>query len=157
MRMLASLIAGFASGETAAIIKRARLAAIFYSLAALAGLCAIGFFVGAGYIWSARHYGDVEAALGFGIGFLVLAGLLVLALWLSVGARKRRRAMRRKADMTAIGVSTALALLPTLLRDKGGRGLLLAPAIALAAYAIYRENAGPKDGKPDDGDKGNGR
>ncbi|MGP2494152.1 hypothetical protein ACTDI4_21350 [Mesorhizobium sp. PUT5] len=157
MGMLASLLAGLASGETAAALKRARLAAILYSLAALAALCGVGFLVGAAYIYAARRHGFVETALGFGIGFLVLAGLLVLAFRLGAGTRKRRREKRLKADMTAIGVSTALALLPVLARGKGGLGLLLGPAAALAAYAIYRENARPGGRRDDDQDRGGGR
>jgi len=155
MGALTSLIAGLASGETAAALKRARLAAIFYSLAALASLCGIGFLVGAAYIWFARRYGSIEASLGFGIGFLVIAGLLLVVFQISAGTRKRRRERRLKADMTAIGVSTALALLPTLLRGKGGLGLLASPIVALAAYAIYRENAKPH-GRPGDRDAGGG-
>ena len=151
MGMLASLLAGLASGETAAALKRARLAAILYSLAALAALCGVGFLVGAAYIYAARRHGFVETAVGFGIGFLVLAFRL------GAGARKRRREKRLKADMTAIGVSTALALLPVLARGKGGLGLLLGPAAALAAYAIYRENARPGGRRDDDQDRGGGR
>ncbi len=151
MGMLASLLAGLASGETAAALKRARLAAILYSLAALSGLCGVGFLVGAAYIWTARRHGFVEAAFGFGIGFLVLAGLLVLAFRLGAGTRRRRREKRLKADMTAIGISTALALLPALARGRGGLGVLLSPVVALAAYAIYQENARPRtDGRDDD-------
>lgn len=150
MGALTSLIAGMASGETAAIVRRARWAAIAYAIAGIAALCGIGFLVGAGYIWAARHYGSLPAALGFGIGFLVLAGLIVLIFRLSAGLRARKRAKQRRTDMTAIGVTAALAVLPSLLRGKSGLGLLLAPAVALAAYAIYKENGGPdKNGRPD--------
>ena len=138
--MLASLLGGLASGETVAMIRRARLAAIVYGLAAIAAACGIGFLIAAAYIWTAAAYGSITAALAFGIGFLVLAGLIVLIFRLSAGSRARQRARRRKSDMTAIGVTTALAVLPTLLR---GKGAILGPAAALAAYAIYRENAKP--------------
>ena len=141
--MFASLISGLASGETLAAMRRARTAAIIYVLATIAALCGLGFLIGAAYIWAAFRYGSFAAALGFGIGFLVLAGLILLIYQISAGSRARRRAERRKSDMTAIGITAALAVLPTLLKGKGGLGVILGPAAALVAYAIYRENVKP--------------
>jgi hypothetical protein len=152
MGLLASLLSGFASGETVAAIRRARTAAIVYALAALAAFCGLGFLVGAAYIWAAARYGSFAAALGFGVGFLVIAGLVLLVHRLMSGARARRAARRRSADMKALGITAALAVLPTLLKGKGGLGVILGPAVALAAYAIYRENV-----KPDDPDAGEGK
>jgi predicted membrane channel-forming protein YqfA (hemolysin III family) len=160
MGLLASLLSGFASGETLAAVRRARTAAIVYALAALAALCGLGFLVGAAYIWTAARYGSLAAALGFGVGFLVVAGLVLLIHRLMSGARARREAKRRKTDMKAIGVTAALALLPTLLKGtgglkgKGGLGIILGPAVALAAYAIYRENSKPGADHPDDAGEG---
>jgi hypothetical protein len=152
MGLLASLLSGFASGETVAAIRRARTAAIVYTLAALAAFCGLGFLVGAAYIWAAARYGSFAAALGFGVGFLVIAGLVLLVHRLMSGARARRAARRRNADMKALGITAAIAVLPTLLKGKGGLGVILGPAVALAAYAIYRENV-----KPDDPDAGEGK
>ena len=150
MGMLASLLSGFASGETVAALRRARTAAIVYTLAGIAGLCGLGFLIGAAYIWVALRYGSLATALSFGAGFLVLAGLILLIYQIFSGSRARRRARRRNADMKAIGITAALAVLPTLLKGKGGLGVILGPAVALAAYAIYRENV--KSDDPDDGD-----
>lgn len=149
--MLASLISGLASGETVAAMRRARTAAIVYGLALSAALCGLGFLVGAAYIWAAMRYGSLAAALGFGAGFLVLAGLILLIYQISAGSRARRRAQRRNADLKAIGIAAALAVLPTLLKGKGGLGVILGPAVALAAYAIYRENVKPDD--PDESER----
>jgi hypothetical protein len=149
--MFASLITGFASGETLAAMHRARTAAIIYVLATIAALCGLGFLIGAAYIWTALRYGPFAAALGFGIGFLVLAGLILLIYQISARSRARRRAERRKSDMTAIGITAALAVLPTLLKGKAGLGVILGPAAALAAYAIYRENVKPGSDDPDVG------
>lgn len=150
MGMLASLIAGLASGETAAAIRRARTAAIVYGLAISVALCGLGFLVGAAYIWTASRYGSLAAALGFGVGFLLLAGLILLIFQISAGSRARRRAQQRNADMKAIGITAALAVLPALLKGKGGLGVILGPAVALAAYAIYRENVKPDDPEEDE-------
>ena len=149
--MLASLISGFASGETLAAIRRARTAAIVYAVAAVMALCGLGFLVGAAYIWTAGRYGSMAAALGFGAGFLVIAALMLLIYQISAGSRARRRAKRRDADLKAIGITAALAVLPTLLKGKGGLGVILGPAVALAAYAIYRENVKPGTDDRDDG------
>ncbi|MFA6154552.1 hypothetical protein [Mesorhizobium sp.] len=148
MGMLASLITGLASGETVAAMRRARTAAMVYLLAGIAALCGVGFLIGAAYIWMANRYGSQVAALSFGAGFLVIAGLILLIYQIAKGSRVRRRAERRKADMTAIGVTAALAVLPTLLKGKSGLGIILGPAAALVAYAIYRENTKPGDRDP---------
>ncbi|MEI9408699.1 hypothetical protein [Mesorhizobium salmacidum] len=152
MGLLASLLSGFASGETMAVVRRARTAAIVYALAALAAFCGLGFLVGAAYIWTSARYGSLAAAVGFGVGFLVIAGLIVLIHRLVSGAQVRREARRRKADMKAIGITAALAVLPTLLKGKGGLGIILGPAVALAAYAIYRENVKSDADRPDAGE-----
>jgi hypothetical protein len=141
--MLASLIASFATGETTLALRRTRRAAAAYLAAAIAGLCGTGFLVGAAFIWAAEKYGHLEAALGFGLGFLVLAGLILLLHKLMAGSRAREDQRRRRADMAALGTTAAMAVLPTLLRSKGGIGALLGPVVALAAYAIYRENHKP--------------
>ncbi|MER8837863.1 hypothetical protein NKH86_03750 [Mesorhizobium sp. M0913] len=156
MGMLASLISGLASGETIAAVQRARVAAIVYSVAAVVALCGLGFLVGAAYIWTAARYGPMAASLSFGIGFLAIAGLILLVYRMSAGSRARRRAKQRNADMKAIGITAALAVLPALLKGKDGPGkarlsAILGPAIALAAYAIYRENVKRGSDDPDTG------
>lgn len=147
--MLAPLISALASGEAIAAMRRARTAAIVYGLAAVAALCGLGFLLGAAYIWAADRYGSMAACLGFAAGFLVLAGLILLIHQLAAGTRARRRARRRNADLKALGITAALAVLPALLKGKGGKGVILGPMIALAAYAIYRENVKPDPGDPD--------
>ena len=106
--MLASLIAAFASGEAMKIVHRAKVTAIAYLLAAIATLCGLGFLVGAGYIAASRRYGDMEAAIGFGVGFMLIA-LLILAVR-SIAARSRaRRARRRGVDLAAIAGVAAVS------------------------------------------------
>ena len=150
--MLASLLASLASGETVVAIRRARRAAIVYVLAGMAGLCGVGFLIGALYIWLSEKYGPLETAIGFGVGFIVIAGLILLIHRLTAGSRARRVAERRKSDLTAVGIAAAIAALPGLTRSRAGLGALLAPALAVVAYAIYRENRKPgpgPDGRPD--------
>lgn len=152
--MLASLIASFASGETVVALRRARQAAIAYVIAATAALCGIGFLIGAGYIWTARRYGSLEASLVFGIGFLLLAGIVLVIHRLAMDRRRRREIRRRNKDMTNIAIASAIAAVPTLLRSKAGLGTVVAPALAVAAYAIYRENSGKPRRPPQGGGEG---
>ena len=150
--MLASLLAGLASGETLQAIRRMRRAAIAYLFAGVVGLCGVGFLIGALYIFLSERYGSFETALGFGVGLIVLALLILLIQRLTAGSRARRVAEKRKSDLTAMGIAAAIAALPTLARSRVGLGALLAPALAVAVYAIYRENKpGPGPGPyPDD-------
>lgn len=147
MGTLASLVAGLATGETVAAVKRARTAVVVYFVAGALACLGLGFLLAAAFIWAEQRYGPIEAALGFGIGFLVVGGLVLLVYRLGAGARARRQAKRRQADLTALGVTAAAALLPALARSRPGPGLILGPLAAIAAYAIYRENTRPpKDG-----------
>lgn len=150
--MLASLIASLASGETLQAIRRARRAAVAYLLAGAAGLCGVGFLVGALYIWLAERYGSLATAIGFGVGFIVLALLILLVHRLTARSRARRVIEKRKSDLTAMGIAAAIAALPTLARSRAGVGALLAPALAVVAYAIYRENTKPRPRRDDPSD-----
>ncbi len=139
--MLASLIAGLATGETLAALRRARRAAIAYCAAGLAGLFGIIFLLVAGTIWAARRYGAIEATLGIGIIFLLLALIIVVLHKLTSRVRAKAARRQRNRDFTKAAVAAGLAVAPALLRGKAGAALLIAPAIAAVAYAIYRENA----------------
>lgn len=148
--MLASLIAAFASGETMRSLRQARKAAMAYALAGVAVLCGLGFLIAAAYIWAARRYGAIEAALGFGAGFLLLACIVLLVHKLAASSRKRAAARLRTSELTTITTAATLAALPVLLRSKGGVGALLVPVAAILAYAVYRENRPSGSDEPED-------
>lgn len=147
--MLASLIANLASGEAAVALRRARYATIAYILAAVFGMLGLAFLISAGFVWTARRFGHIEAALGFGVGFLAVAGLVLVTHKFAARSRAREHKRKRSSDMAAMGVATALAVLPTLLRSKGGLAAVLGPVLAIAAYAIYRENVPPGEDDED--------
>jgi hypothetical protein len=147
--MLASLLAAFASGETHHLARQVRLAAIAYLLAGMSMLVALGFAVGAGYVAAANRYGTIEAALAFAGGFFLLAVLILLVHRIASRLRARSIARKRSTELTTIVAAAALAALPTLARGKGGLASLLAPAVAIAAYAIYRENRKATPGDKD--------
>lgn len=149
--MLASLIASFASGETALAVRRARRAAIAYLLAGVAAICGIGFLIGAVYIWASERYGAIEAAIGIGVIFLLISGIILIVHTTTSRIQAKRAKEKRASDLTTVAVASALAVAPTLLRGKAGLGAAIAPAVALATYAIYRENRKkPKEPDPVD-------
>lgn len=120
------------------MLRRMRLAAVFYLLAALALLCGCGFLIGAAFVVAAERWGAAAAALGFAIGFLVLAAIIFGCGKLLLHRRTRRRKRQRASDARLLAQTAALTLLPLL--SRGGARSLLLPLAALASYAIYREN-----------------
>lgn len=149
--MLATLLASLASGEAVQAAQRIRRATIAYAIAALLSLAAAGFLVGAGYMWTAEQFGAIEAALMFAGGFLVLA-LLVLAINKAVTVtREHALKRRRKSELVTVGTAAALAVLPSLIRGRGGLLPLLAAPAALAAFLIYQENTRRSENREDEG------
>jgi hypothetical protein len=147
--MLASLIATFLSGEALDAVRRARATAIIYVVVAMLALTGIGFLIGAAYIAIARRYGNFEAALAFGIAFILIAVLVLLVRRIAMSIRRSRR-KRRAVDLATIAGTAAVTALPLLLRSRAG---LIAPLIALAAYVIYRENWKDRPGDDPKGDE----
>ncbi|MDN2565401.1 hypothetical protein N1F89_04140 [Aquibium sp. A9E412] len=143
MRFLITVITSIASGEVSDAMKRTRLAVVYYGLAALAALFALAFLVVALYILAAEEWGALAAATGFGVGFLVIA-VIVLIVQRVVTRRSAKKVARRRAtDARALAGTAAVALLPSLLARRSGMLALLAPIVALGAYAVYRENMEP--------------
>jgi len=141
--VLASLIAAFASGETMIALRRARSAAIAYSIAAILGLFGVVFLLVAAYIAAARRLGPVPAALWAAGIFIVLAILIVLFHRISSVGRAKIAARRRNSDISKIAIASGVALAPSLLRGGVGKMTLIVPAIAAVGYAIYKENSKP--------------
>ncbi|MCO5059385.1 MAG: hypothetical protein M9905_16205 [Rhizobiaceae bacterium] len=148
--MLARLIAVVVSGEVGFAARRLRRKAIVMAVAALMSLFGLMFLLVAGYLAAARRFGAVEAAIGFGVAFLVIGLVLLLVQKIMSGISRRRAAERRGAETKALMGAAALAVLPSLL-SRGGLATVAVPAALLAAYAIYRENAGNGGSAPDDG------
>jgi MFS family permease len=153
--MLASLIAAVASGEIFGAVRRARGAAVAYLLALFFGLAGVTFLVVAAWIAAARRWGDIEAAAIFGVGFILLAIIVVVVHKLLKRTRERSLARQRGVDMATVAGAAAVSLLPLLLRGKSrlGIGTLVAPLVAVAAYAIWREHTTDRK-PPDDGAMG---
>lgn len=136
--MLGPLLASLVSAETGFAIQRLRRVALSYAIAAIGLGVGAGFFVAAAYMAAARRWGDIEAALGFGALFILLAIFILVVHRVASGARARRQAVRRSADMKTLAGAAAIGLLPLLLRSP--RAALLAPLLGALGYAIYNEN-----------------
>jgi len=145
--MLASLIGAFISGEAMNVARRAKAAAIAYLLAATLFLAGLGFLIGAGYVAAARHFGSITAAIGFGVGFLLL-GAIVLALQSIAASARWGQKNRRAIDLATIAGAAAVSGLPLLLK-RGGFAGIVASLLALLAYAVYRENRSEPPDDPD--------
>lgn len=144
--MLASLIGGFISGETLNMLRRLKSAAIAYLLVALFAAIGVGFLIGAGYIYVAQEFGSLTAAISFGVGFLLIATIILIVHSIRSSRAKRRRD-KRGIDLATIAGAAAITGLPILLRSRAG---LVGPLAAIAAYVIYRENRKRKLGDSDD-------
>lgn len=143
--MLARLVAALAAGEMSGAVRRLRVVTALYALAALLALFGASFLLLAAFVSAAARWGVTSTALGFGAGFLVLALAVVVGLKIWQGVQARRVHRRRVSDAGVLAGTAALTLLPSLLARSGGLGTLILPLVAVAGYAIYRENAGPGD------------
>ncbi|MEO3389261.1 hypothetical protein [Mesorhizobium sp. CAU 1741] len=136
------------SGEASDAIGRARRAAIVYLFAALLAVAGIAFLIIAGFVATAEEIGVLEAALAFGGGFIAVAVILLIAYRVASGIRRRRVARRRKTEAKAVAGAAAIALIPTLLASRGGGMMLVIPALAGLAYAVYREQTARRPHDP---------
>lgn len=139
--MLATLIANIASGEALLALRRTKVALIVYAIVGALVLLGAAFLIGAAYLFAASRYGAIEAALGFGAGFVVLGVLVLVIFKLTTRSRRRRATERRKGEVATIAAATALAMLPALAGRKAGLSVLVAPILAMVGYQIYRENS----------------
>lgn len=149
--MLAALIQSIVSGETTRAAKRVRRAVIDYMIAGICLAIGVGFLIAAAYIFVAERYGPLYTALGFGLGFIALAGVALIVHRIIAGIRAKRRAEEaRAAQLQALAGATVFAILPALLKGRGRLLSLLAPVAAMVAYAIIKENIDSEAGEDPD-------
>lgn len=153
--MLAGLIGAIASGEAKKVVQRTKRMAIAYAIAGLLGLVGVVFLLVAGYLAAAHRFGAIEAALGFGGGFVLAALLIVFGFSLATRQEKKKAAARRKTDMSTLAAASALAILPALANRKALLPTLATSALGIIGWRIYEENTrGRRRGSrpPDDDD-----
>ena len=137
-----ALIQTFVMGETTRAAVRVRRAVIDYIVAGICLAIGIGFLIGASYIYVAQRYGSLWASIAFGVGFVAIAAVVLIIHRIAASRQARRRADEaRTVQMKTLAAAMAVSTLPSLLKGRGGLIQLLTPALAMAAYAIYRENS----------------
>ncbi len=124
------------------MVERAKRAAIAYAIFLVFALLGAVFLLGAAYIQLARMYGPLTAALGLGIGFLVIGVLVLVVHLVKARAEQRRIAAKRKTDVMGLGATAAIAALPSLIQGRRGKAAgaaaAVAPIVLGVAYALYR-------------------
>jgi hypothetical protein len=126
--------------EVEGLAARARSAALVYGLIALFGLIAVGFLLAAAFMVLAENVGSIAAALIMGGSFVVLALAVYLGSLVGRSKRQRELAERRRASETGAFLTTAaITALPMLTRSPALLRLGL-PAVAVALYALLRDN-----------------
>lgn len=146
--MLPTLLTSILSGEATFAVRRARRAAIVYAVIGLLLVLAVGFLLAAAFIYASRYYGNLNTALGFAGGFIVLALVVWGIFKVTSSVRAKRRARRHRGELTSLATAAALAALPGLMKGRSVAGLVGLPLVALVAAQIYRENF--RKGNPDD-------
>lgn len=139
--MLGTLIAAIVSGETLSTLGRAKQAAVSYLLVAISGLVATFFVLVALYIWAARAWGAIWAALAFAAFFMAVALLVLVVSRSRARAQARLAAQRRSSELMTMGVLSAVAGAPALLsgrKAKAGVAAVAVPLILAGAYVAYR-------------------
>lgn len=138
--MLRSIIGALIAGEAKQLSRRAKSAVILHLLAAIALAVGAGFLIGAGYIFAAERYGSLNAAIGFGAGFVAIAVLLLIINAMQAKAWRRRRAEERGGELKLLAATAAIAALPGLLKTRSGIVGLLAPIAGLVLLKVIEEN-----------------
>ncbi|QDY99815.1 hypothetical protein FQ775_05180 [Nitratireductor mangrovi] len=139
--MLRSLVEMLAGLDAQRAARRFRRAVIDFAFAGAALVLGLGFLVAAAFLFVVERYGPLYTTTGFGIGFIVLAGLILIVHRMIVGIQARRRAEEKRAEQVkSFATTAALAALPAIVRSSGVVGQVVIPLVAIAAYAIYREN-----------------
>jgi uncharacterized membrane protein (DUF485 family) len=140
--VIGSLIAAFLSGEAGLAIERTKRAAVAYAIAGILALVGVIFLLIAAYAYAAREFGPITAALGFGIGFVLIGGIVIAVHQIRARIEQKRIAARRKKDLAGLGATAAIAAIPTLLQGRGGKAsgaaALILPAAITVAIALYR-------------------
>ncbi|AXS40211.1 hypothetical protein [Breoghania sp. L-A4] len=131
MLRLLPLAASFASRDIGAMIARARRNAIclvFVSILAIAAYASA--LLGAG-LALAQSMGAVQAAFVIAGGQIVVALIIVSAVW-AVNTLERRRERERNATR-AMAAAASMALLPRLLKSKALVPIAIAAGLAFLA------------------------
>lgn len=131
MGNLVPLVLGLASADIKSAVRRARILAAFYTIAALLGGAGFTALLISAGMAMARHMEPEAAALSIA-GILIALSVTVLAassIWL---ARERNKRASKSAGRT-IAAALAVSILPVLFSNRLGVGII---AAAAGGYAL---------------------
>lgn len=133
--MFAGLTA-LAGVELRDVARRNMMAAAFYALAALTGVCALGYSLAALSLYLAPIYGEIVSHL------MIAGGLMAIMIVAVVSAIlvKRRPTRDKKAAAAMIGAPIALELTKTL-TPKLGKALPLALVAGIVAGRVMTQRS----------------
>lgn len=137
--MLGRLITALAAGEVSEVKQRLRLAAVCYLIMGFMIVMALMFFIVAAYIAAAFRWGPLEAAIGFAVGFTLIAIITLAVYKIITLARKRAQKRRLAEDATMLAGASAVAALPALLGKVGGINPILIALAGLGGFALFRQ------------------
>lgn len=143
--MFKTIVGSLISGEMKELTGRAKSALLLYLMAGISVVVGAGFLLGAAFIFLADIYGTLRTAIGFGVGFLVIAVLLVIVNSMQAKAWQRRREQQRGSEIKALAATAMIAALPGLLKSRSGLAGVLMPVLGLIALKIYDENREDED------------
>ena len=132
--------------EASHLTDRLKRGAVFYGT--VAGFGALGgiFLLVSFNAWLTTLWGPILAPLAIGLGGLVLAGAIYVAMRLAGHATERRiEAQKLRFERTALITTAAVSALPLLLKSGLMRNIGLPVGSALAALYLLRLPRGKSD------------
>ena len=137
--MLGRLITALAAGEVSEVKQRLQLSIVSYLIMGFMIVMALMFFILAAYIAAAFRWGVLEAAIGFALGFTLLAIIVLVVYKIVTAARKREQRKRMAQDATMLASASAVTALPAVLGKMGGINPILIGLAGLGGYALFRQ------------------
>lgn len=132
--------------EASHLTERLKRGAVFYGTVAGFGTLGVIFLLVSLNAWLTTLWGPILAPLAIGLGGLVLAGAIYVAMWLAGHATERRiEAQKHRFERTALVTTAAVSALPLLLKSGLMRNIGLPVGGALAALYLLRLPRGKSD------------
>ncbi len=146
MMSLLMPLASLLGVEVSHLSDRLKRGAVFYGT--VAGFVVIGiiFLLAALNAWLTTLWGPVVAPLAIGLGGLIVAGLIYVAMRIAGNATARRiESQKHRFERTALVTTAAVSAMPLLLKSGLMRSIGLPVGSALAALYLLRLPRGKSD------------
>jgi uncharacterized membrane protein YciS (DUF1049 family) len=155
MMSLLMPLASLLGVEVTHLSERLKRGALFYGTVAVFVTIGVIFLLASLNAWLTTLWGPVIAPLAIGLGGLVLAGVIYIAMRLAGRATERRiQSQKHNFERTALVTTAAVSALPLLLKSGLMRNIGLPVGGALAALYLLRlpraKDDTPRIGSGDD-------